>query len=69
MTRDELQDRIFYLETALQRKAELVAGDERAITKCDDEVNKLEVAVSKAKNSSQLKSVQSSKYKTSRVSA
>lgn len=46
MTREELQDRISYLERTLQRKAEQVAGDERAITKCDDEVNKLEITVS-----------------------
>lgn len=55
MTREELQDRISYLERTLQRKAEQVAGDERAITKCDDEVNKLEITVSKAKTPSQLK--------------
>lgn len=59
MTREELQDRISYLERTLQRKAEQVAGDERAITKCDDEVNKLEITVSKAKTPSQLKSAQS----------
>lgn len=47
MTREELQDRISYLERTLQRKAEQVAGDERAITKCDDEVNKLEITFSK----------------------
>lgn len=58
MTREELQDRISYLERALQRKAEQVASDERAITKCDDEVNKLEIAASKAKTSSQLKTAQ-----------
>lgn len=58
MTREELQDRISYLERALQRKAEQVASDERAITKCGDEVNKLEIAVSKAKTPSQLKNAQ-----------
>ena len=58
MTREELQDRISYLERALQRKAEQVASDERAITKCGDEVNKLEIAVSKAKTPSQLKNTQ-----------
>ena len=59
MTREELQDKISYLEKTLQRKAEQVASDERAITKCDEEVNKQEIAVSKPKTSSQLKTAQS----------
>lgn len=58
MTKEELQDRISYLEMALQRKAEQVASDERAITKSEEEVNIQELAVSKAKSSSQLKSAQ-----------
>lgn len=59
MTKEELQDRISYLERALQRKAEQVASDERAITKSEGEVNKLEQLVTKSKTSSQLKSAQS----------
>ena len=59
MTKEELQERISYLERALQRKAELVAADERAITKSEEEVNKQELAVEKAKTSLQLKSAQS----------
>lgn len=59
MTREELQERISYLERTLQGKAEQVASDEREITKCEDEVNKLEYAASKAKTPSQIKSIQS----------
>ena len=63
MSREELQDRISNLEIALQRKAEQVATDERAITKCEEEINKQELAVSKARTQSQLKSAQN-KLKT-----
>lgn len=59
MTKEELQDRISYLERTLQRKAEQVASDERAITKSEEEVNKQELAVAKAKSPLQLKSAQS----------
>jgi hypothetical protein len=58
MTKEELQDRISYLERTLQRKAEQVASDERAITKSEEEVNKQELAVAKAKTPLQLKSAQ-----------
>lgn len=58
MTKEELQERISYLESSLQRKAEQVASDEKAITKSEEEVNKLELAVAKAKTPSQLKSAQ-----------
>lgn len=58
MTKEELQERISYLERLLQRRAEQVASDERAITKSEEEVNKQELAVAKAKTPSQLKSAQ-----------
>ena len=58
MTKEELQERITYLERTLQRKAEQVANDERAITKSEEDVNKHELAVLKAKTPSQLKSAQ-----------
>lgn len=57
-TLEDLQGRVDYLENALQRKAEQVASDERAITKLDDEVNKAELQLSRAKSPSLAHSAQ-----------